>query len=69
MRTHLISLGRQSLVYGLSGAVLQLVGLVTLPVYARHFSPAQYGVIELASVTFAALIIAVDAGTRRSDAA
>lgn len=62
MRTHLISLGRQSLVYGLSGAVLQLVGLVTLPVYARHFSPAQYGVIELASVTFAALIIAVDAG-------
>ena len=62
VRTHLISLGRQSLVYGLSGAVLQLVGLVTLPVYARQFSPAEYGVIELASVTFAALIIAVDAG-------
>ena len=62
VRAHLIALGRQSMVYGVSGAVLQAVGLVTLPVYARHFTPEQYGVIELASVGFAALIIAVDAG-------
>jgi len=62
VRSHLLALGRQSLVYGLSGAAIQLVGLVTLPVYTRHFSPAEYGVIELATVAFAALIIAVDAG-------
>ena len=62
MRSHLIALGRQSLVYGLGGAVLQLVGLITLPVYARVFTPAEYGVIELATVAFTLLIIAVDAG-------
>lgn len=62
MRAHFLALSRQSLVYGMSGAAIQLVGLVTLPVYARAFTPAEYGVVELASVAFAALIIAVDAG-------
>jgi O-antigen/teichoic acid export membrane protein len=62
VRSHLIALGRQSLVYGVAGAVLQLVGLITLPVYARVFTPAEYGVIELATVAFTLLIIAVDAG-------
>lgn len=62
MRTRFLDLGKQSIIYGLSGAVLQLVGLVTLPVYARHFGPAQYGILEIATVGFTALIVAVDAG-------
>jgi O-antigen/teichoic acid export membrane protein len=62
MRALLIRLGKQSAVYGFSGAIIQAIGLVTLPVYARAFTPAEYGVIEIATVGFAALIVAVDAG-------
>jgi O-antigen/teichoic acid export membrane protein len=50
VRSHFATLGKQALIYGLSGAALQLVGLVTLPVYARYFTAAQYGVLELGNV-------------------
>jgi O-antigen/teichoic acid export membrane protein len=55
-------LGGQTLVYGIGGAALQLVGIVTLPVLARVFSPADYGVLELGLVVSAILMIVVDAG-------
>lgn len=58
----LLNLGRQTIIYGLSGAAIQVVGLITLPVFARAFSPAEYGVIEIASVTFAFLGVCADAG-------
>jgi O-antigen/teichoic acid export membrane protein len=62
MRALLLRLGKQSFIYGLSGAAIQVVGLVTLPVYARAFAPAEYGVIEIATVGFTALVVAADAG-------
>jgi O-antigen/teichoic acid export membrane protein len=55
-------LGKQTLVYGIGGALLQAVGLVTLPVYARVFSPAQFGVLEVLTVGFTALLVIVDSG-------
>lgn len=58
----LLNLGRQTIIYGLSGAAIQVVGLVTLPVFARVFSPAEYGVIEIANVTFAFILVMADAG-------
>jgi O-antigen/teichoic acid export membrane protein len=58
----LARLGKQTLVYGLSGAALQLVGLVTLPLFARVFSPEQYGVLEIGNVTYALLTVLADAG-------
>jgi O-antigen/teichoic acid export membrane protein len=63
MKRHsLASLGSQTVVYGLSGAAVQVVGLVTLPVLARVFSPAQYGVLEVGSVLFGFLAVVADAG-------
>jgi O-antigen/teichoic acid export membrane protein len=62
VRTGLLTLARQSAVYGLSGAFMQVVGLVTLPVYARALSPAEYGIVEIGTVGFTGLIVAVDAG-------
>lgn len=56
------TLAKQTVVYGLSGAALQLIGLVTLPVFARVFTPAQYGVIELGTVTYSLLAVFTDAG-------
>jgi O-antigen/teichoic acid export membrane protein len=62
VKSSLLTLVKQSLVYGLSGAAIQAVGLVTLPVFAREFTAAQYGVLEIATVAFTAMIVAVDAG-------
>jgi O-antigen/teichoic acid export membrane protein len=55
-------LGSQTLIYGVGGVALQVVGIVTLPIFARVFSPADYGIIELASVLSAILMIVVDGG-------
>jgi len=62
VRQLLLRLGKQSAVYGLSGAAIQLLGLITLPIYARAFTPAEYGVVEVAMVLFTAMIVAADAG-------
>lgn len=56
------TLAKQTIVYGLSGAVLQLIGVVTLPVFARVFTPAQYGVIEIGTVVYSLLAVFTDAG-------
>lgn len=55
-------LGGQTIIYGIGGAALQLVGIVTLPVLARIFDPGDYGVLELGFVLSAILMIVVDGG-------
>jgi O-antigen/teichoic acid export membrane protein len=62
VKSQLLTLGKQTLIYGLGNVAVQAVGLVTLPVFARVFSQAEYGVLELATVTLAALAILADAG-------
>jgi O-antigen/teichoic acid export membrane protein len=59
---HIVQIGKQTLVYGLSGVSLQLVGLITLPIFARVFSPQDYGVLELATVGSSVALTLVDAG-------
>jgi len=49
-------------VYGLSGVVLQVVGVVTLPIFTGTFSTTQYGVIGLALVTSSLVYVVVDLG-------
>lgn len=60
--TSLRILGRQTLVYGLSGAAPQIVGLVTLPIIARVLTTSDYGVLELATVAVAFAGILADLG-------
>jgi O-antigen/teichoic acid export membrane protein len=59
---HIVQIGKQTLVYGLSGVSLQLVGLITLPVFARVFSPRDYGILELATVGSSVALTLIDAG-------
>jgi O-antigen/teichoic acid export membrane protein len=59
---HIVQIGKQTLVYGLSGVSLQLVGLITLPIFGRVFSPSDYGVLELATVGSSVALTLVDAG-------
>lgn len=62
MRDLFGQLGRQTLVYGVGGALLQAVALITLPIYTRVFTPAEFGLLEVASVGFTALLVLVDSG-------
>jgi O-antigen/teichoic acid export membrane protein len=62
VKHRLSTLGKQTLVYGASAAALQAVGLVTLPVFARVFTPAEYGALEIVIVGLAATMLLADLG-------
>jgi O-antigen/teichoic acid export membrane protein len=62
VRGHLARLGRQTFVYGLSATAIQAVGLITLPVFARVFTPAEYGAVEIAAVGLSAAVLVADLG-------
>jgi len=55
-------LARQTLAYGLSGLIVPLVGMITLPIFARVFTPSQYGLIELGTTTLTVAVAITDAG-------
>jgi len=60
--SHLLALAKQTIVYGLSGVMLQAVGVVTLPVFARAFTRDEYGVLEIGLVVSAFVLTIVDLG-------
>lgn len=55
-------LAKQTLAYGLSGFLTPLVGMITLPIFARTFSQSQYGILELATTTMTVALAITDAG-------
>ena len=55
-------LARQTLAYGLSGLLVPLVGMITLPVFAREFTPSQYGLLELGTTALTVAVAVTDAG-------
>jgi O-antigen/teichoic acid export membrane protein len=55
-------LARQMLAYGLSGLLVPLVGLITLPIFARVFTRSQYGLLELGTTTLTVAAVITDAG-------
>jgi O-antigen/teichoic acid export membrane protein len=62
VKQRLYSLAKQTLVYGVSAAALQIVGVITLPVFARTFTPSEYGVLEIATAALAAMLVIADLG-------
>jgi O-antigen/teichoic acid export membrane protein len=62
VKNHLFALSGQTLVYGLAGVAVSVVGLVTLPVFARSLTISEYGALELMIVAVSALGIFVDLG-------
>jgi O-antigen/teichoic acid export membrane protein len=55
-------LARQTLAYGLSGLLVPLVGMITLPVFARVFTRSEYGLLELGTTTLTVAVAITDAG-------
>lgn len=62
MTKRLPGLARQTLVYGVSAAALQIVGVITLPIFARAFTPSEYGVLEIALTGLLAVLVIADLG-------
>src|SRR5690242_4601159 len=62
MMDHYVRLAKQTLVYGIGAVAAQLIGVITLPIYARVFDPSEYGVVEVITVGLAVLGIVVDLG-------
>jgi O-antigen/teichoic acid export membrane protein len=59
---HTSTLAQHTLAYGLSGFIVPLVGLVTLPIYSRIFSPEEYGLLELGIVLTSIGLVLADGG-------
>ena len=55
-------LGRHTVLYGLSAGAVQLLGIVTVPVFSRELSPSSYGLLELTLIAVALLATVVDCG-------
>jgi O-antigen/teichoic acid export membrane protein len=62
MKSQFLRLGRQTAIYGIGSIAQQILGIVTLPIYARVFDPAAYGVVEDITVGMAVLAIVIDLG-------
>jgi O-antigen/teichoic acid export membrane protein len=55
-------LAQQTLAYGLSGLIVPIVGIITLPIFARVFTRAQYGLVEIGITVSAVALTITDAG-------
>jgi O-antigen/teichoic acid export membrane protein len=62
IKPHLLRLSGQTVVYGLAGASLPLIGLFTLPVFTHVFSTRQYGALEIVVVAAGAVAVLIDLG-------
>jgi len=60
--SHIATLAKHTIVYGLSGVLLQAVGIVTLPIFARAFTQAEYGKLELGLALSSVALTVVDLG-------
>jgi O-antigen/teichoic acid export membrane protein len=60
--SHIVTLAKHTFVYGMSGVLLQAVGVITLPIFARAFSQAEYGKLELGLVLSSVTVTLVDLG-------
>ena len=62
MQSRFGSFAKQTLIYGVSGAAIQALGLITLPIYSRVFEPAEYGVLEITTVSFSIMLTLAEMG-------
>lgn len=47
MRKEIISLGKDSIIYGVGSVTIRFVGLITLPLFTAYLSPEEYGVLAM----------------------
>ena len=62
MKALLLRLSGQTLIYGLSGAAVSVIGIFTFPILGHTLSPREYGVLELTVVAATFLALFIDLG-------
>jgi O-antigen/teichoic acid export membrane protein len=62
LRADVANLAGKSLVYGLGSVLVRAVGLLVLPLYTRHLTPADYGLVALGSTLTALLSLLLPLG-------
>lgn len=55
MRNQIVSLGKDTLIYGIGSVLLRFISILTLPLFTSYLSPESYGV--LAMVGFLGMVI------------
>jgi O-antigen/teichoic acid export membrane protein len=55
-------LTRHSLIYGMAPVLSGIVGFIMLPIYTRNLTPADYGILELISITTTLISLVVGVG-------
>ena len=62
LREKLAGFSKDAAVYGIGDALGRVIGLVLLPILSRVFGPADYGAIDLLTISYAFLLIAIRLG-------
>ena len=57
MSSEIRTLGRHAAIYGIGNMLAKLTSFIMLPIYTRYLTPADYGVLELTSMTLDFLAI------------
>ncbi len=62
MSSEIRTLGRHAAIYGIGNMLSKLTSFIMLPIYTRYLAPADYGVLELTSMTldFLAIIMGLN---------
>lgn len=47
MKQQILSLGKDSLIYGVGSVVTRFIGLITLPLFTAYLTPDEYGVLAM----------------------
>jgi len=47
MKQQILSLGKDSLIYGVGSVITRFIGLFTLPLFTAYLTPAEYGVLAM----------------------
>jgi len=62
MKSDIINLSKDTLVYGTNYMILRMLGIITMPILTRIFSPSDYGTREIiyVSINFLAVLISLN---------
>src|SRR3990170_2706874 len=62
MKSELKNLGKHTIIYGAGILLGRIVSFIMLPIYTRYLTPADYGVLELLTITTDVISIIVGIG-------
>src|SRR5690606_13740922 len=59
LASHFTRLSKDTLIYGLGGALGSVIGILLAPILTRLFSPEDYGIIEIITTAFSFITVFV----------